>query len=237
MTTTLLALTVAATAAVPIYEGRVFVPTAAPGAAPLFTYERRVAATDDGHDLLASHLTRDAGGATIIEESARTTPAYALRRFDADNRQQGYRGSATVSADGRQIDFSLLRDGRWSHASQTLNAPAVAGPSLHGFMLQHWDRLVAGDTVPVRMIVIAKKTTYGFRIRLHSRSSELTVFSVTPTNVLVRLAVAPLAVAFDNATHQVLRYEGRVPPQLVERGRAREFDARVEYTMKAPAYR
>lgn len=233
MTSTMLAL--ALTATVPIYEGRVFVPSAASDAQPVFTYERRVTATDDG--LIASHLTHDASGTTIIEESAQMTPAYALRRFDADNRQQDFRGAATVSADGRRIDFSLLREGHWSYASETVNSPVVAGPSLHGFMLQHWDRLAAGDTVPVRMIVMAKKTTYGFRIRLHSRSDERTAFSVTPTNWLVRLAVAPLAVAFDNATRQVLRYDGRVPPQLVEGGRARKFDARVEYTMKAPAYR
>jgi hypothetical protein len=237
MTPTLLALTLATTttAAVPIYEGRVFVPTAAPEAAPLFTYERQVAATADG--LLAAHLTRDARGTTIIEESAQMTPQYALRRFDADNRQQGYRGSATVSADGRRIDMRLLRDGRWTQASEAVNAPVVAGPSLHGFMLQHWHRLLAGETVPVRMIVIDKTTTYGFRIRLHARDGERTVFSLTPANGLLRLAVAPLTVAFDNTTRQVLRYEGRVPPQRVEGGRSRAFDARVEYTMKAPAYR
>lgn len=228
-------LTLALATVVPIYEGRVFVPTAAADAKPVFTYERLVTSTGDG--LVALHRTRDASGATIIEESAQMTPAYTLRRFDADNRQQGFRGTATVSAEGRHIDFSLLRDGRWRHARQTLDAAVVAGPSLHGFMLQHWDRLVAGDTVPVRMIVIAKTTTYGFRIGLHSHSAERTVFSLTPTNWLVRLAVAPLIVAFDNTTRQLLRYEGRVPPQLVEGGRAREFDARVDYTMKAAAYR
>jgi hypothetical protein len=128
-------------------------------------------------------------------------------------------------------------DGRWTHASEAVSAPVVAGPSLHGFMLHHWDRLLAGDTVPVRMIVMEKKTTYGFRIRLHSRNAERTVFSVMPTNWLLRLAVAPLAVSFDNTTRQVLRYEGRVPPQLVEGGRSRAFDARVDYTMKVAAYR
>jgi hypothetical protein len=125
-----------------------------------------------------------------------------------------------------------MNDGR-----PAMPAPAVAGPSLHGFMLQHWDRLAAGETVPVRIIVADKMTTYGLRIRLQSRDDRRSVFSVTPTNWLVRLAVAPLTVAFDNATRQVLRYQGRVPPQLVVDGRSRAFDARVDYTMKATAYR
>ena len=78
------------------------------------------------------------------------------------------------------------------------------------------------------MIVLAKSTTYGFRIRLHSSDAERTAFSVTPTNWLVRFAVAPLMVAFDPVTRHVLRYEGRVPPLRVHNGRAREFDARVD---------
>jgi hypothetical protein len=224
-------------AALPIYEGRVFAPDAAPGTPPAFLYERRVTLGEDG--LVASHLTRDAAGTLWIDETAHVDNDYALRRFDTDNRQQGYRGSAVVSGDGRRLDFELhTHDGRVRRASQALDAPAVAGPSLHGFILQHWVRLVAGQSVDVRMIVLAKTTTYGFRIKLHSSDAERTAFSVTPTNWLVRLAVAPLTVAFDPVTRHVLRYEGRVPPLLVrEDGRTREFDAQVDYTMKASAYR
>ncbi len=230
-----LPLLLAATAAVPIYEGHVFARDAAHGAKPLYVYERRVAVDADG--ITASHLTREPGGALLIDETAHMAPDYTLRRFDADNRQQHYRGSVTLSADGRRLDHALWRDGRWTHARESVSDPVVAGPSLHGFMLQHWEQFVAGDAITVRMIVMAKTTTYGFRIRLHSRDGARTTFSVTPTNWLVRLAVAPLTVAFDSGTRQVLRYEGRVPPLHVVNGKAREFDARVDYTMQAAAYR
>jgi hypothetical protein len=48
--------------------------------------------------------------------------------------------------------------------------------------------------------------------------------------------------AFERATSRPaevvqVRCEGRVPPQLVESGRARDFEARVESTILAPAYR
>jgi hypothetical protein len=229
-------LTLAALAAVPIYEGRVHPQGAAPDAAPAFVYERRVAEVDDG--LVASHLTRDPqSGALLIDETAHVSGAYALRRFEADNRQQGYRGAVTVSADGQRLDYELQRGGKTTRRSESIRAPAVAGPSLHGFILQRWDRLVAGDAVDVRMIVLAKTTSYGFRIRLHSQREGRTAFTVTPTNWFVRLAVAPLTVAFDSSTRQVLRYEGRVPPLRVVDGRAREFDARVDYTMRTATYR
>jgi hypothetical protein len=218
-----------------IYEGRVFPGDAEPSARPLYTYERRVAA--EGDTLIASHLTHDADGTLLIDETVRMSSRYALQRFEADNRQQGWRGTATLAADGRRLDFELWRDGRRSLASEALRAPVVAGPSLHGFILQHWERLVAGGPVDVRMIAMAQRTTYGFRIRLLRRDADRTAFSVTPTNWLLRLAVAPLTVAFDSRTRLVLRYEGRVPPLRVVDGRAREFDARVDYTMKAAAYR
>jgi hypothetical protein len=44
-------------------------------------------------------------------------------------------------------------------------------------------------------------------------------------------------VTFDPRTRQVVRYEGRVPPLRVADGQPRDFDARVDYTMVAPAYR
>lgn len=233
--TTMLAL---AAAAVPIYEGRVHAPGAAPDAQPAYVYERRVAATDDG-GLTASHLTRQLGSsAVLIDETARVSAGYVLRRFDADNRQQGFAGHVIVSADGRRLDYELRSaDGSVARRSESIDAPAVTGPSLHGFMLQHWDSLMAGNTVDVRMIVLAKTTTYGFRIKLHSQDAGRTAFSLTPTNWLVRLAVAPLTVTFDLNTRHVLRYEGRVPPLLVVNGKAREFDARVDYTMQTAVYR
>jgi len=230
--TTILAFTAAA---VPIYEGRVHAPGATADAEPAYVYERRVVVHDDG--LVASHLTREPrSGALLIDETAQLSATYALRRFDSVNHQQGYRASVTVAADGHRLDHELQQGGKTIRRSESIADPAVAGPSLHGFMLQHWDRLVAGQPVDVRMIVPAKATSYGFRIRLQAKGDGRTAFSVTPTNWLVRLAVAPLTVAFDTRTRHVLRYEGRVPPLRVVDGRARAFDARVDYTMRAPAY-
>lgn len=231
MTTLLIPLALAS-AATTIYEGRVY----APGQSePRYTYERRVAAEGDG--LAASHLTRDAAGTLLIDETAHVAADYTLRRFEADNRQQDFRGSATLSADAQRLDFDVVRRGKQVRTTETVRHSVVSGPSLHGFMLQHWERLVAGETLDVRMIVLAKATTYGFRIRLHASDAGRTAFSVTPTNWLVRFAVAPLTVSFDPVTRHVLSYDGRVPPLLVEGGRAREFDARVDYTMKTSAYR
>ena len=217
-----------------IYQGAVFAP-GTNGDAPMFTYERRVAPTATG--LASAHITRDTGGEVILAESAQLTPDYALQRFDAANRQSGYSGTVVVSQGGRHLAYVLNENGKLSTASEDVSDPVVSGPSLHGFVLHHWNALAAGQRLAVRMIVLTKKETYGFHIRRSSEANGRTAFTVTPSSLLVRLAVAPLTLTFDSSTRNVVRYEGRVPPMQALDGKLKPLDARVEYVMQVAAYR
>ncbi len=161
-----------------IYRGSV-VTQDQPGAGALFTYERRI---DDRAGLTSSHITTDANGEVIIAEQARMAPGYALRRFDAANSQQGYSGSVVVSREGRHLEFTLKRGGKVQTASEDVKHPVVSGPSLHGFILHHWDRLAAGEKVPVRMIILNRLETYGFDIALQREVEGRTSFSITPSS-------------------------------------------------------
>ena len=201
----------------------------------LFFYERRVAVATGG--LAASHITSQPDGAVVIEERAQVDPNYGLRHFEAVNTQAGHRGTVQVSADGRRLDYRLVDQGVVRTATEEVTAPVVSGPSLHGFILQHWPALVRGQVVPVRFIVLAELRTYGFDIALASQTDGLTRFTVTPSSWWVRLAVAPLIVSFDDRLRHPVRYEGRVPPMVLRNGRLQPLDARVDYAMEGPAYR
>jgi hypothetical protein len=217
-----------------IYRGAVF-PLRPGTREPLFSYERRVEQTATGFS--SAHITQDPQGEVIIAESARFSPAYSLHRFEAVNRQQGYSGTVQVSADGRHLEYQLNENGKISRASEVVSAPVVSGPSLHGFILSHWDTLASGQRISVRMIVMAKKETYGFEIRQEEQANGNTSFLITPSSWLVRLVVDPLRVVFDSSRRTVVRYEGRVPPMEQVSGKFKEFDARVNYTMAVPSYR
>lgn len=220
------------------YRGVVFARASAPetSTAPLFTYERRV--RDCGNGLTtAAHITRNPAGEVIISEQATFTSAYGLKRFEATNRQLGYSGQAVLSEDGQRISFSLLQGGKVTQATEEVSAPVVAGPSLHGFILSHWDTLATGSAIRVRLIVMDRKETYGFDIRELPRVAGKTSFVITPSSWLVRWMVAPLIVRFDSTNRQLLRYEGVVPPMLSVDGTLKTLDARVDYTMAMPVYR
>ena len=210
-------------------------PTAS--AEPLFRYTRRV--REQAGERVATHLTQTPSGLLLIAETGTFGPGYALHRFEAINQQQGYSGSAQLSADGSQLAFELTDRGQHRTATETVSAPVVSGPTLHGFVHHHWDSLAAGQSLPVRLIVLQKMQTYGFDIRLESTERTPgghTVFAVTPSSFFVRLAVPPLRVVFDTASRQIVRYEGRVPPMQVLNGRLQDLDARVEYETVTAGY-
>ncbi|HEU0204404.1 MAG TPA: hypothetical protein VFR86_28680 [Burkholderiaceae bacterium] len=216
-----------------IYQGAVF-PIEPPGAPQVFSYERRIDKLGDG--LASSHITRDTNGDVVVVESAQFSPAYEVTRFEAVHKEAGYSGSVIVTG-GRHLEYVLSQGGKIRTATEDVADPVVTGPSLHGFILHHWDALAAGQRLPVRMIVLAKMQTYGFEIQRADASDGRTAFSITPTNFLVRLALDPLRVEFDSSTRNVLRYIGRVPPMQGVAGRSEALDARVEYTMNVPVYR
>ncbi|MES2950436.1 MAG: hypothetical protein V4858_17975 [Pseudomonadota bacterium] len=217
-----------------VYRGETFAQKT-PAGSPLFRYERRVLPTANG--LHASHLTSDPGGRLVIAESSRVSTSYALQHFEVVNIQAGFSGSVAISQDGRHLEYELNKQGTQSKASEDVADPVVTGPSLFGFILHHWDQLKSGATIPVRMLVVQEKTTYGFAVKLDSLGNGQTAFTVTPSSFLVRLAIAPLRVVFDTNSKTPIRYEGRVPPMENVSGKLKDLDARVEYTPVSSTYR
>lgn len=222
------------TAGTLVYRGDTFTQRTPTGAA-LYRYERRVLTTPSG--LRASHITSDPAGGVIIVESALVSPHYETLRFEASNRQSGFTGSVQISNGGRHLEYALNDNGKLSTASEEVSDPVVCGPSLFGFILKNWEPLVAGITLPVRMLVLKDKTTYGFDLRFEKTVKNQASFTITPSNFLIRMTIAPLRVAFDASTRMPIRYEGRVPPMENVSGKLKDLDARVEYASMAPAYR
>lgn len=217
-----------------IYQGATYAQEQ-PAEQPLFRYERRVQALAGG--LLASHLTRDPAGRLIIVEAAQVSADYALQGFTVINQQNDFSGSVQVSADGRHLQYRVFAQGQWSSAEEQVDAALLSGPSLHGFILKHWDALLAGQALAVRFIVLREKQTYGFTLRHDGSVAGQARFSLTPSSFWVGLVLAPLRVTFNAADRRLLRYEGRVPPQQWHAGQLEDLDARVEYTNVAARYR
>lgn len=217
-----------------VYRGDTFAQRT-PAGAPLFRYERRVLTHPTG--LTASHITRDPAGREVIVESAQVSPHYETQRFEVTNMQSGFTGSVQISNGGRHLEYELIHNGKRSTASEDVSDPVVCGPSLFGFILKHWGPLMAGTTLPVRMLVLKEKTTYGFDLKFEKLVDGKAAFTITPSHFLIRMAITPLRVVFDASNCTPVRYEGRVPPMENIAGTLKDLDARVEYTPVSAVYR
>lgn len=215
-----------------VYTAKVY-PLGQPDGPLLFVYARHV--HPKSNHLVASHLTYLPSGELIIEERVTASKTYGFQRFDVANRQTGLAGSVTLDAQHGQLRFEGSEDTR--ARNERVTEPVVAGPNLHGHILQHWDALVEGTRKQVRMVVLARMETLGFTIHRVESSDNLTTFQITPSHVLMRLVVSPLRVVFDNATRRVVRYEGRVPPMQTAGNKLADLDASVDYEWAADHYR
>lgn len=217
-----------------VYRGATFAQRITAGN-PLYRYERRVLAAPTG--LNVSHITSDPTGRVIIVESATLTTQYEIRRFEVTHQQAGFTGSVEVSQGGRHLAYELNDNGKVTKAIEEVSDTVVSGPSMFGFILQNWNRLKEGDSLPVRMLVLKEKTTYGFDVKYEKQVNGHASFTIIPSSFLVRIAIAPLRLVFDTTTKAPVRYEGRVPPMENVAGKLKDLDAWVEYTNEGPAYR
>ncbi len=215
-----------------VYSAKVH-PLGQPDGPLLFVYARHV--HPKGKHLLASHLTYLPSGELIIEERVTSSDTYGFQRFDVANRQTGLAGSVVLDAQHGQLRYEGSQDA--DTKSERVTEPVVAGPNLHGHILQHWDALLHGARMQVRLVVLARMETLGFTIQAVERSKEITAFQITPSHFLIRLMVSPLRVEFDNATRRVLRYEGRVPPMQKAGHKLVDLDASVDYQWATDRYR
>jgi hypothetical protein len=142
-----------------------------------------------------------------------------------------------VSDDGHHLQYNLNDNGKVSTAKEDVSEPVITGPSMFGFILKNWDFLKAGNTIPVRIVVLREKTTYGFDVRFEQEANGQTSFSIVASSFIIRMAIAPLRVVFDTTSRNIRRYEGRVPPMETVAGKLKDLDARVDYTMVASSYR
>lgn len=211
-----------------VYRGRVQVRGPDPEPAR-FGYVRYV---EDG---VSVHLTRDADGQPVVLHRAEHD-GIALRRLDEVHGQRGLAGTLTVDADHTAV-FDVTVDGRRRQRVERGHDPVVVGPTLFAFALAHREALLAGERVPFRFAALADLRTYRFALELDRAEGDLLVFGMRARSAIVRLAVPDMALTFDARTLAPARFEGLVPPLLVERGGLRPLDARVDYTMLAEVYR
>ena len=60
---------------------------------------------------------------------------------------------------------------------------------MFGFILAHWDALTSGEAIPIRFAVLERGESLGFVLDRVEGPEGRTIIRMTPSSLLVRLAV------------------------------------------------
>ncbi len=215
-----------------VYIGRVF-PLHGNDRQPTYVYERRV--DEQPGSLVSTHVTRDLSGSIQIAESATHTADYRLVDYTLHANQLGQTGSIHVG-DGI-VHFTLAEGDGERTAVERPAGDVVVGPTLVGYLVRRLDALRGGQSSGLRLAVLDRLETIGFRVKAVATTRGLTRLEMRPASLFVSLVVDPIYFTFETATAKLVRLEGRVPPKVLTREGFRDFDARVEYELIEARYR
>ncbi len=165
--------------------------------------------------------------ALVVAQAARHDASYTLHEYVEHHLQLGVR-SVVSSPDPDHLEYTTEKGHRVRHHTERIDAPAVTGPTLFGFVLTHWEPLGRGEAIEVRFIVAERRRSYRFILRMSTAEGRATV-EMRPRSWLLRRSIAPIRMHFDPRTRAILAYEGRIPP----RKDGHPVDARVEYRHEA----
>ena len=80
---------------------------------------------------------------------------------------------------------------------------------MFGYILAHWDERISGASLPIRFAVLERRETIGFVVDNLESAPGRTTIRMKPSNLLVRMAVAPTYFEFDTTTRKILGHDER----------------------------
>jgi len=89
----------------------------------------------------------------------------------------------------------------------------VIGPTIPDYVRAHWDEIMAGKSVDVKMIVAERLESFSFQfvkgpeVKFNGLNGVKVLFK--PNNRVVRMVVEPVELIFDRQTRRTLRIAGR----------------------------
>jgi hypothetical protein len=196
----------------------------------LFNF-RRTAHHSGNETYVTRTYTYPDGGTAAVEKA--TYRDNKLIFYGLEEKQIGAHGQAEIHGDAwqgsGQISFRYIKSGKTYTDDEDLTASTVVNDDIVPYMLAHWDRLMQGQEVYLRYIVIPRTQTVGFNLiksgKTAWKGNPAVIIKMVPSSFFIRLVVDPMYFTVEKNTRRVVKYEGRTTPKIKENGEWKDFDA------------
>ena len=195
-----------------------------------------VYASEPGSNKLLYKFTRSAtrSGSTVRVQRDYTYPdgkpaarevitydGNALVSFELEELQIGASGIATIRREGGNstkagIEFSYTKEpgAKTKVATENLAENILNSDMIATFLASHWNKLVLGEKLKTRYLVVPRTETVGFTFvkepETPGQDQKVIIVKMEATSPILAALVDPLFFTLEKAPpHRVLRYAGR----------------------------
>jgi hypothetical protein len=158
--------------------------------------------------------------------AARETVTYhgsQFRAFELEDFQTGARGSARLVLNQGEVqpvlrfEYSERTGAKPKTAEERLRPDTLVTDMIPGFLVAHWDRLMRGDDLKCRLMVVPRRETVGFTFHKSSEKTEpdKVIIKMSASSALIAALVDPVFFVIEkDAPHHILEYSGRTTPRI-----------------------
>ena len=155
---------------------------------------------------------KDPKGAVFATKSIDFSRSRITPSFQQTNELLGEQITVRPLEAGFEVAYQPDGESPQQQEQLAANPAMVIDAGFDGMIKQHWQTLTLGEAVDVDFLAPTELRTFRFRFKqadcLAGSAQDATCFSLSPRSWLVKLAVAPIIVAY-NPEQQLIRFTGR----------------------------
>ncbi len=191
----------------------------------LFTFERTPVVR--GQSLKVTRAFKDVSGKPAAVEEIFYDKG-KLTKLNIDQKQLNEKGGFEIKGD--KLVFNYTKNGETKTDEEKLEEPLIVADTVAAFIHEHWDELMKGESLKVRMPVPARLETIGFKFEKDADSTyegkPVHTIKMMASSFIVRMAINPLVFSIDKGENKsVLRVVGRIVPKIQKDGKWSDTDA------------
>lgn len=188
---------------------------------PLFKYTRTV--LKGGDDTIAKRHYEYMDGKPAATETV-TYHGGRVTKMVWEQFQSNESGQFEL-ADGK-IKFSYTIDGKTKTDEEKLVEPFVSQDEVIEYVYKNWDLLMNGKTISIRLPVIFRMETVGFKFFKDGETDDGIIIKMKPSSFIIAALVKPLIfILKKDGDHRTISVDGRVTPKTQVGGKWKDLDA------------
>ncbi len=189
----------------------------------VFKFEKHVTKKASG-ELVAKSKYFSMDGKTALDEVVEYSPNDTLKLFQ--RKQKQINRDTMAKRDGEKVLFEMkekrAKNDKHDKDDEGWEDNMITPEQLTRYIHRHFDKILAGETIKVRLIVPSRTETVGFRVFKEEdkefQGKVRTRLRMNPTSIFIRALVDPVDLYFEKEkSRRLLMVDGRLPVKTFDR--------------------